>query len=191
MKLQRTLFLTLTALLLGGMLTASAQKARKERTKKTDFYHLSATRIDGTPYNFDSLHGKYVLIVNTASKCGFTKQYAALEQLANEYADRLVVLGFPCNQFGEQEAGTNADIAAFCQANYGVTFPMMEKIDVKGKEQHPVYHWLTTKASNGWNTEVPSWNFCKYLISPQGKLLKFFPSIVTPMSEDITDQLKP
>jgi glutathione peroxidase len=191
MKWQRTLFFTLTALLLGGVLTASAQKSRKQRAQKSDFYQLSATRIDGTPYSFDSLQGKYVLIVNTASKCGFTKQYTDLEKLANEYADRLVVLGFPCNQFGGQEAGSNADIATFCQANYGVTFPMMEKIDVKGEEQHPVYRWLTTKADNGWNTEVPSWNFCKYLISPQGKLLKFFPSIVKPMSEDITDQLKP
>jgi glutathione peroxidase len=156
---------------------------------ETDFYRLSSTTLGGEPFSFSQLKGKYVLIVNTASKCGFTKQYADLQRLSEEYADRLVVLGFPCNQFGEQAQGSNAEIGEFCRQNYGVTFTMMEKSDVKGDAQNPVYQWLTHKEANGWNSSVPSWNFCKYLVSPDGKLLQFFTSAVNPMSEEITARL--
>jgi glutathione peroxidase len=154
------------------------------------FYRLSFTTLSGEPYSFEQLKGKYVLLVNTASKCGFTKQYADLQKLSEQYADRLVVLGFPCNQFGNQEAGSNAEIGEFCQMYYGVTFTMMEKSDVKGEQQNSVYRWLTQADANGWNTTEPSWNFCKYLISPDGKLLKFFPSQVEPMSDEIIRLLK-
>ena len=150
-----------------------------------NFYALTSTTLSGEEYKFEQLKGKYVLIVNTASKCGYTKQYAGLQELWQKYGDRLIVLGFPCNQFGGQEKGDNAEIGAFCTKNFGVTFPLMQKSDVKGKAQNSVYQWLTDKGKNGWNTETPSWNFGKYLIDPEGKLLKYFPSKVEPMDAGI------
>ncbi|MDR1225397.1 MAG: glutathione peroxidase [Prevotellaceae bacterium] len=153
---------------------------------KASFYDLKFTTLSGKEYKFDRLKGKKVLIVNTASKCGFTKQYADLQKLSEKYADKLVIIGFPSNQFGKQEPGTNEEIGEFCQVNYGVTFQLMEKSDVKDENQNPVYRWLTDKNKNGWNEEVPSWNFCKYFVNEKGELIKFFNSRVTPMSEEVT-----
>ena len=130
--------------------------------------------------DFSQFAGKKVLIVNVASKCGYTSQYEDLQQFYAAYDDRAVVIGFPCNQFGSQEPGTEATIADFCSATYGVTFPMTTKVDVKGKDQHPIYAWLTQKSQNGLDDFKVSWNFNKFLIDEEGKLIAYFPSGVNP-----------
>lgn len=134
--------------------------------------------------------GKMILAVNVASKCGYTSQYADLQKLAEQYKDKLVVIGFPCNQFMGQEPGSEADIAQFCQVNYGVTFPITQKIEVKGKDQHPIYAWLTSKEKNGLDDFKVSWNFNKFLINENGELLRHFGSGTDPLSSEITDYLK-
>ncbi|GIV34532.1 MAG: glutathione peroxidase [Chitinophagales bacterium] len=152
-------------------------------------YDIPVTTIDGEQTTLAQYKGKKMLIVNVASECGFTPQYADLQALYDKYADKVVVLGFPANNFGGQEPGSEKEIKAFCQKNYGVTFPMFAKISVKGKDMHELYRWLTTKELNGWNDQAPTWNFCKYLISEDGRLLKFYSSAVNPLSKEITDQL--
>ncbi|MDR1864295.1 MAG: glutathione peroxidase [Bacteroidales bacterium] len=164
-------------------------QSQSKKTKTSSFYKLSFTALDGKKVNFSGFKGKKVLIVNTASKCGHTPQYAELQTLSEQYKDKLVVIGFPSNDFGKQEPGSNEEIAAFCRQNYGVTFLLMEKSSVKGDEKNAVYQWLTDSAKNGWNTEEPTWNFCKYLVDARGNLLKFYPSKVKPLSEDITGAL--
>lgn len=166
------------------------QKNTNNMQSKSSFYELKITLSDGKVLDFKSLKGKKVLLVNTASKCGFTKQYDALEELYQKYKNQLVIIAFPSNQFGGQEPGTNEEIATFCKKNYGVTFYIAEKSDVKGAKQNPVYQWLTQKDKNGWNTEVPSWNFGKYLVDENGTLLHFFPSNVAPLDEKITKNFK-
>jgi glutathione peroxidase len=161
----------------------------KTEQKDTGFYQISMRSIDGESINFSRYKGKKVLIVNVASECGFTPQYAELETLHKKFGDKLVVLGFPCNQFGGQEPGSAEDIRTFCSKNYGVSFQLFEKTDVKGEKQSAVYQWLGSKALNGWNDELPNWNFCKYLIDENGRLLRFFPSRIKPMSEEITGLL--
>lgn len=160
------------------------------KAQDTGFYDLKMTDIKGEEVDFSQFKGKKVLIVNTASECGFTPQYEGLEQLYKAYGQKgLVVLGFPANNFGGQEPGSNQQIAAFCKENYGVTFPMFEKSSVKGDDKNQVYQWLTTESANGWNEQEPTWNFCKYLIDEEGKLVAFYPSKVEPMSEEITSKL--
>ncbi len=146
--------------------------------------------IDGTPQELSKWKGKKILLVNTASECGFTPQYEDLQKLAAAYPEKLVVIGFPANDFGGQEPGSNTEITSFCKKNYGVTFPLFEKISVKGETMHPLYQWLSDPKKNGWNDKAPNWNFCKYLLDEEGKLVKFFPSRVNPMSNEITDLLK-
>ena len=155
----------------------------------TSIYEIPLKTIEGEETTLAAYKGKKMLIVNVASKCGYTPQYANLQELYNEFGEKVVVIGFPANNFGWQEPGTNEEIQSFCSKNYGVTFPMFEKIDVKGKDQHPLYQWLTDKKLNGWNDKGPNWNFCKYLISEDGKLLKFFPPSVNPVSEEIINLL--
>jgi glutathione peroxidase len=154
------------------------------------FYTLQATANNGQPFDFASLKGQYVLLVNTASECGYTAQYAELEALHRQYGRQLKVIGFPSNDFGGQEPGSDADIASFCEVNFGVSFPLMKKAAVTGAAQQPVYQWLTSPAANGWNQQAPTWNFCKYLVSPQGELLQFFPSGISPLDESITRYLQ-
>lgn len=156
-------------------------------TQNTSIYQFQAESIDGNLIDFSQYRGKKLMIVNTASKCGYTPQYEELQQLHEQYGDQLVILGFPSDNFAGQELGTNDEIAAFCKLNYGVTFQMFSKIDVKGKQKHPIYQWLTNKELNGINSKAPSWNFCKYLIDEQGKIVKFLPSRVTPMDQEILD----
>jgi glutathione peroxidase len=139
--------------------------------------------------NFESFKGKKILIVNVASKCGFTYQYEGLEELYQTYKDKLVVIGFPCNQFLGQEPGSEEKIATFCSTKYGVTFPMTEKIKVKGKEAHPIYKWLTSKELNGLDNYKISWNFNKFLLDENGQILAHFGSKVKPMDEAITSYL--
>ena len=143
-------------------------------------YDFQMNSIDGQVIDFKQYEGKTLLIVNTASKCGYTPQYADLQALHEKFGNNLTILGFPANNFGSQEPGSNSEIAQFCEKNYGVSFQMFEKISVKGDDQHPLYQWL--KEQTG---EEPTWNFCKYLVKPDGTV-KFFPSKVNPMDEEIT-----
>lgn len=168
--------------------TAGAQTTTTMQNKKS-IYDYSFKGIDGSPMSFAAYKGKKILIVNVASKCGFTPQYEELEKLYRKYKEKMVIIGFPANNFGHQEPGTNEEIVAFCKTTYDVTFPMGEKISVIGSDQCDIYRWLTDKSLNGWNTVAPKWNFTKYLIGEDGKLLKVFPSAVKPLSKDITDML--
>jgi glutathione peroxidase len=154
-------------------------------TAATSIYDITLVTNEGQETTLSKYKGKKILIVNVASKCGYTKQYEDLEKLQKQYAHKVAVLGFPANDFGGQEPGTNEEIAEFCQKNFGVTFPLFQKGAVIGTEQQPLYKWLTSKEANGVNSEAPAWNFCKYLISEDGKLLKFYPSKITPLGEEI------
>ncbi len=157
---------------------------------QTSFYDFKLKSLDGTEeIDFAKYKGKKVLLVNVASKCGYTPQYTKLQALHEKYGDQIVVLGFPANNFGGQEPGTATQIADFCEKNYGVTFQMFEKISVKGQDQHPLYQWLSQKDKNGWNDQAPSWNFCKYLVNENGELIKFFASGIDPMGEEIISLL--
>ena len=150
------------------------------------FYSLKGVKNTGDTLDFGSLKGKKVMLVNTASDCGFTNQYNELQKLSEQYKDQLVVLGFPANDFKEQEKGSNEEIAKFCKVNFGVTFPLMEKSKVvKSAQQNPVYQWLTDSAKNGWNNKSPSWNFSKYLINEKGILTNYFGSSISPMSNEV------
>lgn len=146
--------------------------------------------IDGMEYDYSGLKGKKVLIVNTASECGYTPQYEDLEKLYQSYKDKLIILGFPANNFGGQEPGSNEEIKEFCKTKYSVTFPMFEKISVAGDDMAPIYKWLTSKDLNGWNDQQPKWNFNKYLLDEEGNLVKYYSSAVKPMSDEIVSQLK-
>ena len=146
--------------------------------------------IDGKEVDYTQFKGKKVLIVNTASECGYTPQYEDLEKLYETYKDKLIILGFPANNFGGQEPGTNEEIKEFCKSKYSVTFPMFEKISVLGDDMAPLYKWLTSKDMNGWNEQQPKWNFNKYLLDENGNLIKYYSSAVKPMSDDIVSQLK-
>ncbi|MEN9511939.1 MAG: hypothetical protein RLZZ370_1758 [Bacteroidota bacterium] len=155
-------------------------------TPTASFYDLKMVSLDGKDtIDFSSFKGKKVLIVNTASACGYTPQYEGLEALYQQMKDSLVIVGCPCNQFGMQESGNAEEIGAFCKKNYGVTFPLSEKIKVRGEGQHPVYQWLTQKSLNGAMDASVGWNFNKFLVDEEGKLQAYFPSKVTPMSEEL------
>ena len=155
------------------------------------FYDFKVKDINGKEFNLASLKGKKVLVVNTASKCGNTPQYADLEKLYKEYGDKkFVIIGFPANNFGAQEPGTNAEIKTFCTANYDVTFPMMSKISVKGDDMNPLYKWLTTKKENGVMDSQVTWNFQKYMIDGNGKLVGMVDPKVKPNDEKIVNWIK-
>lgn len=158
-------------------------------TEKMSFYDLNYTTIDGKTASMADFKGKYVLCVNVASKCGYTPQYKQLQALYEKYQDRLVIVGFPCNQFLGQEPGSNEEIVTFCEKNYGVTFPLADKLDVKGKNQHAVYQWLTNKTLNGVSDGNVKWNFHKFLISPSGEWLGEYASGVDPLGDEITSKL--
>ena len=153
-------------------------------------YNIKINAIDGTPIDLNNYKGKHLLFVNVASECGFTGQYEDLQKLYDTYQDKLMVIGVPCNQFGGQEPGTSVDIQTFCKKNYGVTFLITEKVDVKGKNQHPLYQWLTDKNLNGVENTTVKWNFHKYLVDGKGQFVDYFYSITKPLSSKITRQLK-
>ena len=167
-------------------------QTNKEKTNPlVSFYTLIFKDINGKEFKFSDLKGKKVLIVNTASDCGFTAQYEALEKLSLKYAEKLVVIGFPSNDFKQQEAADNSNIANFCKKNYGVSFPLMEKSSViKGHDQNEVYKWLSDMTINGWCHQEPAWNFCKYLVNENGVLTHYFPMIVDPLSTDVTQAIE-
>ena len=154
-----------------------------------NIYNIKINSLQGTPINLQQFKGKKILLVNVASKCGFTAQYKDLQNLQDTYKDSLVIIGTPCNQFGKQEPGNASEIQEFCKVNYGVTFLITEKIDVKGKNQHPLYKWLTDKDSNGKQNSTVKWNFQKYLIDEKGEFLNYFYSITNPLSSRITKYL--
>jgi len=169
-----------------GNKVASAPKETISATnqEKPSFYDLKAMSLDGESIDMSKYKGKKVIMLNVASKCGYTPQYADWQKFYESNKDQVEVLGFPCNQFLGQEPGSSAEIATFCQKNYGVTFQMFDKVDVKGDQQHAIYQWLTDPSKNGWNSEVPSWNFCKYLINEEGKLTHFFGSKIKPDNQE-------
>tara|TARA_A100001037_G_scaffold293129_1_gene309336 strand:+ start:1530 stop:2126 length:597 start_codon:yes stop_codon:yes gene_type:complete len=176
--------------LLSGFSYKRIAKNNNGMIASSNFYDLKAMTIDGQEISFEQFKGKKVLIVNVASKCGYTYQYEGLQKLHELYGSKVSILGFPANDFLFQERGSNEEIAEFCEINFGVTFQMFEKITTKGKKQSPVYHWLSNKELNGWNDQKPSWNFCKYLIDEDGKLVAFFDSKVKPLSEEIVSLIK-
>jgi glutathione peroxidase len=148
-------------------------------------YDFEFKTLDGQKIVLNEYKGRKILIVNTASECGYTPQYKELQALYEQYSSKVVVLGFPANNFGGQEPGSNQEIAAFCEKNYGVKFPIMEKVSVTGSDADPLFKYLSDRSVNGVTDEKPTWNFCKYLIDEKGKIIKFFPSKVKPMSDEI------
>ena len=152
-------------------------------------YDIDLNNIDGVNIDLSKFKGKYILFVNVASNCGFTKQYADLEKLYQQYKQELVVIGLPCNQFGGQEPGNSIEIKQFCQKNYGVSFPITEKINVKGENIHQLYSWLTDKEKNGNINSNVKWNFQKYLVDRSGELVNYFYSTTNPLSNKITSLL--
>ena len=182
---------------LGAFFNSCAQKKNevsKVKTNKVMSKSIYDYKVDaleeGKTINFADFKGKKILVVNTASECGFTPQYADLEKLSNEYKDKLVVVGFPANNFGGQEPGTNVEIGAFCQKNYGVTFPLASKVSVKGDDTAPIFKYLSEKSLNGVKDTEIQWNFTKFLLDENGKLIDSFVSKVKPTDEAITKYLK-
>ena len=157
---------------------------------KESIYDIKINDINGNQIDLKSFEDKYILFVNVASKCGFTKQYSDLEVLYKKYKKDLVVIGLPCNQFGGQEPGTAEDIKSFCSNTYGVTFIITEKIEVKGNKMHPIYNWLTNKEVNGNLNSSVKWNFQKYIVGRDGGLLNYFYSTTSPLSSEITALIK-
>lgn len=155
-----------------------------------NLYDIKINSLQGKPIQLCDFANKFILFVNVASKCGFTPQYKELETLSTTYKENLVVIGVPCNQFGKQEPGNASEIQEFCEVNYGVSFLITEKIDVKGENQHPLYAWLTTKSLNGKKSSSVKWNFQKYLVDKNGTLIDYYFSITKPMSSKITNHLK-
>ena len=158
--------------------------------KTNSIHQFKIKGIDGKMIDFAKFKGKKILIVNTASECGYTPQYEGLQKLYEDNKDKLVIVGFPCNQFGGQEPGTEETIKEFCKSRYGVTFPLTTKVDVKGENISPIYKWLCTKEENGVLDATIKWNFNKFLLDENGKILAYFPSKTKPDSEEIANLLK-
>jgi glutathione peroxidase len=177
--------------------------ARKDSAKKAaalnvngtaplqSFYALSVTLNNGNEFSFENLKGKKVLLVNTASDCGYTPQYAELQKLYAASKGNLEIIAFPANDFKEQEKGSDEDIATFCSVNYGVSFPLAKKSTViNNAAQHPVFQWLTSKEKNGWNDTPPSWNFAKYLVSQDGRLTNYFDPAISPLGPEVAQAIR-
>lgn len=162
----------------------------KNKAQAKSIHNFKVEALDGSTIDFSKFKGKKILVVNTASECGFTPQYADLEKLYEKYKNKLVVVGFPANNFGGQEPGSNHEIATFCQRNYGVQFPMAAKISVKGDDIAPIYKFLTDKKENGVKNTKILWNFTKILLDEKGNIIDSFVSTTNPMSESITKYLK-
>tara|TARA_B110000285_G_C15104110_1_gene606849 strand:+ start:259 stop:816 length:558 start_codon:yes stop_codon:yes gene_type:complete len=183
-------FLKISTLFILLLFSFTSVSELKPKENMTSLYDIKINSIDGNPIDLNNYKGKYLLFVNVASECGFTGQYEDLQKLYDTYQDKLMVIGVPCNQFGGQEPGSSEAIQTFCKKNYGVTFLITEKVDVKGKNQHPLYQWLTNKDLNGVENTSVKWNFHKYLVNGKGQFLDYFYSITKPLSSKITRQLK-
>tara|TARA_B100000287_G_C20644864_1_gene784767 strand:- start:1423 stop:2007 length:585 start_codon:yes stop_codon:yes gene_type:complete len=174
------------ALLLVSCATKVNQVNQNGQKPIESFYNLEAQSIDGNTIKMSDFKNKNILIVNVASKCGFTPQYKSLQKLHELYKDKLYILAFPSNDFLGQEPGSNKEIKKFCEVNFGVKFDIFEKISVKGNDIHPIYDWLSNENLNGWNNKKPNWNFNKYLIDKEGKLVGLWGSKIDPQSTEIT-----
>lgn len=186
-------FLTLGMISLGTAQQSSQKKNNTVTQKKVapvSIYHFKIKALDGSVIDFSQFKGKKILIVNTASKCGYTPQYEQLEKLYQQYKNQLVIVGFPSDNFGGQELDTDKEIASFCKVNYGVTFPMATKVDVKGSQATPIFKFLTQKSLNRVKDTEIKWNFTKFLLDEKGKLMDSFPSKVEPLSQEIQKHLK-
>lgn len=180
-------FITILTILLSSII---GQKEIQDTTMTT-FHSFKVQKIDNKEFDLSELKGKKVMVVNTASECGLTPQYAQLEELYETYKGKnFIIIGFPANNFGSQEPGSNEEIATFCSKNYGVTFPMMAKISVNGDDMHPVYKWLTKKSQNGVLDSEVKWNFQKYLIDEKGNLIKKIAPTENPISEEIINWIE-
>lgn len=195
---KKLLYLLLPFVIACGNSTQSTIAPVSGKTEKTtmgntnnSIHQFKVKDIDGNDFDFATLKGKKVMIVNTASECGLTPQYEQLEAVYKKYgAAKFTIIGFPANNFGSQEPGSNAEIKGFCTKNYGVTFPMMAKVSVKGKDQAAIYHWLCTKSENGVSDHDVTWNFQKFLIDEEGKLVKSVSPRVLPDDKSITDWIQ-
>ena len=166
------------------------QLSNEKAAPVVSFYSLKDTLNDGTTIDFAQLKGKKILLVNTASNCGYTDQYEDLQKLYETNQDKLVIIGFPANDFKEQEKGNDEEISAFCKLNFAISFPLMKKSSVKkGIHQNKIFDWLTDAAKNGWNSQQPSWNFCKYMVDEQGRLSNYFGSTIEPLGKEISEAL--
>jgi len=170
----------------GNVLTA----ADGQPSADNSIYQFNVESLDGGNIDFAKFAGKKVLIVNTASQCGYTPQYKELQALYDKFRDKLVIVGFPANNFGAQEPGTNTEIREFCTKNYGVTFPMAAKVSVKGEDIAPIYKWLCSQSLNGVMDAEIKWNFGKFLINEKGQLVNYFPSKVNPLSDELLARIK-
>ena len=184
----KAFFIMLMSLITG--LFADKKEAKTRPTTMTtvpvrSLYDFKMKALMGNEtIDFSKYKGKKVVLLNVASKCGYTSQYADWEQFHEKHGNEVVVLGFPANNFGGQEPGSDGDIATFCQKNYGVKFQLFSKISVSGADQHPLYKWLSDKAQNGWNDKAPTWNFCKYVVNEKGEVTNFFASGVKPTDKE-------
>ena len=179
-------------LILVLMFSLFSSDFNKKKSKKApmSIYDISIKNIEGSEMSLSDYKGKYILFVNVASYCGFTRQYKDLQQLYDQNSDKLVVIGVPCNQFGAQEPGSEDQISIFCSEKYNVSFPMTEKTYVRGSNQHPLNKWLTSKEMNGRKNSSVKWNFQKYLVDQDGNLIDYWYSLTSPMSSKITNYIK-
>ena len=192
---QKVLKSVYPALMWFNQLTGKKTKVMENTEGTTtlrSIHDLSVQLNDGSDLDLRTFKGKKILLVNTASNCGYTNQYEDLQKLYDANKDKLVVIAFPANDFKEQEKGSDEEIAAFCKINYGVTFPLAKKSTViKGNYQNEVFKWLTYPELNGWNDQQPTWNFCKYLVDEDGKLIKYFDTAVSPLNEEVINAINP
>ena len=171
------------------MFSKDSVNASSKLPSKKSFYDIDLNDINGNPIDLKSYEGKKIMLVNVASRCGYTSQYTDLQSLYSRQSDKIEIIGIPCNDFGRQEPGNPKEIKNFCSTNYGVTFTIAEKSKIKSNPTSEIYEWLSSPELNGWNSTLPSWNFCKYIIDEKGNLIKFFKSGVNPTSSDILSLL--